>query len=144
MPKSTSLCNSLVALLYNATPIANVADNAASSPLTLVYTSLHVSALTAGSSQTTNETAYTNYTRIGTARTTGGWTAASGGATQNVAAIDFPQCGVTGATITHAATGTTLASAGIVWHYGALNSSIAVSNQIQPRFPAGSLTITEA
>lgn len=144
MPKSTSLCNSLVALLYNATPITNVADNASASPFTNVYVSLHTSALTAGSSQTTNETAYTNYARVAVARTTGGWTAASGGATQNVAAVDFPQCGVTGATITYAATGTTLASAGIVWHYGALNASIAVSNQIQPRFPAGNLTVTEA
>ena len=40
MPKSTSVCNSILALIYNATPWANVADNAASSPLTAIAMAL--------------------------------------------------------------------------------------------------------
>jgi hypothetical protein len=144
MPKSTPTCNSIVNLLYRATAFANVADNAASAPLTNTYVSLHTADLTAGTNtQTQNETAYTNYARQTVARSTG-WDAASGGATANAAAISFPQCGVTGATITHVATGTATSGAGTVWHYGALNSSIAVSNGITPQFAAGALTVTEA
>lgn len=144
MPKSTATCNSLVNLLYRATAFANVADNASSSPFTQVYVSLHTASLTAGTnSQTENETSYTNYARQAVARSTG-WTAASGGATENAATISFPQCGVTGATLTYVATGTAISGTGTVWHYGALNSSLAVSSGITPQFAAGALTITEA
>lgn len=143
MPKSTSICNSILALLYNATAWANIADNATASPATNVYMSLHTASLTGASVQTTSETAYTNYARVAVARTTGGWTAPASGATSNVAAIEAPQCGVTGATITTASTGKDASGGGIVFHYGDLNAPIAVSNQIQPRFPIGAVTITE-
>lgn len=144
MPKGTSASNSFVALLYNATAWANIADNAAASPITNIYMSLHTASLTGASTQSTSETAYTNYLRVAVARTTGGWTAPASGATSNVAAIEFAQCGVTGATITTGATGKDSAGAGIVFHYGDLNSPITVSNQIQPRFPIGNVTITES
>lgn len=142
MAKSVATCNSLLNLLYRATAWANVADNAASSPLTNTYVSLHTASPGTGDDQTTNETAYTNYARQAVARSTG-WDAASGGATANSATISFPQCGTTGATLTHVAVGTTLASAGHVWHQGALNASLAVSSGITPQFAAGALTITE-
>lgn len=143
MPKSTSLCNSLLALLYNATAISNVADNAASSPLTSVSIALATASYSTSSTLASNETAYTNYARQDVLRTTGGWAAPSSGATSNAAAIEYPQCGVTGATITSAATGKTGGGAAIAWHYGDLNAPISVSNQIQPRFPIGAVTITE-
>jgi hypothetical protein len=143
MPKSTSICNSSLALLYNATAWANVADNAAASPMTNVHVRLHTASLTGSSTQATSETVYTNYVGVAVPRSTGGWTAPAGGATSNVAAVEFAQCGVTGATITTASTGKDLAGAGIVFHYGDLNASIAVSNQIQPRFAIGAITITE-
>jgi len=144
MPKSTSTCNSIVNLMYRATAWANVADNAASSPLTNTYVSLHTSSLTASSNlQTENESAYTNYARVAVARSTG-WSAASSGATSNAALIQFPQCGVTGSTVSHVAIGTASSGAGTVWHYGALNSSLAVANGITPQFAASALTITEA
>jgi hypothetical protein len=143
MPKSTATCNSILNLMYRATAWANVADNASSSPFTNTYVSMHTGNLTAGTgTQTDNETAYTNYARQAVARSTG-WDAASGGATANAATISFPQCGVTGATLSDVAIGTTLASAGTVWHYGDLNSNLAVSSGITPQFAAGALTITE-
>lgn len=142
MPKSTTTCNNLLGLFYNATAIANIADNAASSPITTVSVALATASYSASSSMSSNETAYTNYARQTVARTTGGWAAPSAGATSNVAAIEFPQCGVTGATITSACTGKG-AGASDIFHYGDLNASIAVSNQIQPRFAAGAVTITE-
>lgn len=144
MPKSTSTCNSIVNLMYRATAWANVADNAGTSPFTNTYVSLHTANLTAGTNQQTeNETAYTNYARQAAARSTG-WDAASGGATQNSGTISFPQCGASGATLTHVATGTAVSGAGTVWHYGALNSSLAVASGITPQFAAGALNITES
>jgi len=129
--------------MYRAIAWANVADNAASSPLTNIHVSMHTASPGTGDNQTTNETAYTNYDRQAVARPAG-WAAASGGATQNAATISFPQCGVTGATLTHVATGTDVSGAGHVWHQGALNSPLAVANGITPQFAAGALTITES
>lgn len=143
MPKSTSTCNSIVNLMYRATAWANVADNAGSSPLTNTYVGLHTSNLSAGTNQQSeNETAYTNYARVAVARSTG-WDAASGGATANAGTISFPQCGASGATLTHVSVGVGSSGTTGVWHYGALNSSLAVSSGITPQFAAGALTITE-
>lgn len=144
MPKSTPTCNSIINLMYSATAWANVADNAASSPLTNTYVALHTADLTAATnSQAEDETAYTNYARVAVARSTG-WDAASGGATANDATISFAQCGASGATLTHVSTGVGASGATAVWHYGALNSSLAVSSGITPQFAAGALTITES
>lgn len=144
MPKSTSISNSILALLLNATPWANIADNAAASPVTQTYLALHTASLTGAADQSTSETSYTNYTRVAVPRTTGGWTAPSAGASSNVAAVDFPSCGVTGATITTASLGKASSGAGIIYYYGDLNAPIAVSNAIQPRFAIGAVTITES
>jgi hypothetical protein len=143
MPKGTVTCNNILGLYYNATAIANIADNASASPITAVGMALATASYSASSTLASNETAYTNYVRQAPARTTGGWTAPSSGATSNAAAIEYPQCGVTGATITSAATGKSVAGAADVFHYGDLNAPIAVSLQIQPRFPIGAVTITE-
>ncbi len=86
MPKGTAVCNKIVALMYNATAWANVADNAASAPLTNVYMRLATASYGAGNNASANETAYTNYAGgVAVARTTGGWSAPAGGATANVA-----------------------------------------------------------
>lgn len=143
MPKSTTFSNDLAALIFNATAIANIADNAASSPLTNLYLSLHTASPGTGGSQTTNETSYTNYARVAVARSGSGWTV-SGGAAENAALIQFAQCGVTGATITHVAIGTASSSTGKVLYQGALNSSLAVALNIQPQFAAGDLVATES
>jgi hypothetical protein len=143
MPKSTNTANSIINLMYRATAWANVADNASASPLTNVYVSMHTGSPGTGDDQTTNETAYTNYVRKAVLRSTG-WDAASGGATANAATLSFDQCGVTGATLSHVATGTAVSGAGHVWHQGALNSSLIVSSGITPQFASGALTITES
>lgn len=103
MPKSTATCNSVLALIFNATAWADIAQNDGSGPLTDLYLSLHTADPGVGNAQTTNETAYTNYVRIAVERTTSGWDAPASGATANAALAQFAQCGVTGATLTHAA-----------------------------------------
>lgn len=144
MPKSTPASNSILALIFNATAWADIAENDSSSPAANLYVSLHTADPGVAGSQLTNETAYTNYARVAVARTTGGWVAPSSGATSNTALIQFAQCGVTGATVTHVAIGTASSGAGQVLYAGALSSSLAVANLIQPQFAAGDLDVTEA
>lgn len=89
---------------------------------------------------TTNEVAYTNYARV--AVPVADWT--DGGSTfSNTNLLQFPSCGVTGATVTHVAIVTTSSGAGQILYSGALNSSLAVANGIQPQFAALALTVTE-
>jgi hypothetical protein len=144
MPKSTSASNSILALIFNATTWADIAENDSSSPATNLYLSLHTADPGVGGSQTTNETSYTNYARIAIARTTSGWGIPSGGATANAALAQFAQCGASGATLTHVAIGTASSGTGLVLYAGALTSSLAVANGIQPQFAAGALDVTEA
>lgn len=143
MPKSTALCNQYLGLVFNATPMPNIADNASSSPLTNLFLSLHTASPGTGGNQTTNETSYTNYARVAVVRTTSGWQLPSGGSTQNNLLTQFAQCGVTGATITHVGIGTALTGSGTMLYAGALNSSLTVANLIQPQFSAGGLVVTE-
>ncbi len=143
MPKSTSVCNSVLALIFNGTAWADFAENDATTPATDLYVSLHTADPGVGGSQLTNEIAYTNYARVAVARTAGGWTV-SGATSENAALIQFAQCGVTGGTATHAAIGKASSGAGLVLYAGALNSSLAIANLIQPQFAAGDLTATES
>lgn len=142
MAKSITTCNNLLKLLFNATAWATIADNAAASPLTNLYLSLHTADPVSGNSQQTNETGYTNYTRVAVVRTSGGWTVATNTAV-NAALVQFPQCGASGATLTHVAIGTAATGVGNVLYAGPLNSSLAVASGIQPQFNASSLTVTE-
>jgi hypothetical protein len=142
MAKSVITCNNLLKLIFNAVAWANMADNAASSPYTNLYISLHTADPGTGNSQLTNETSYTNYTRIAVLRTSAGWTVATNTAV-NTALVQFPQCGATGATLTYVAIGTNLTGAGNVLYSGALNSALAVASGIQPQFNASALTVTE-
>lgn len=105
MPKSTSACNSILALIFNATTWANIAEDDTTGPATDLYLSLHTADPGVGGAQTTNETAYTNYARIAVSRDVGGWDAPAAAATANAALAQFPQCGASGATLTTANVG---------------------------------------
>ncbi len=142
MSKANSTENALLLLIFNATTWDLIAENDTTSPATNLYIALHTADPGEAGAQNTNETAYTNYTRVAVARTSGGWTV-TGSSVVNAALIQFPQCGVTGATITHVSIGTASAGAGTILYSGALNSSLAVSNLIQPQFAASALSVTE-
>lgn len=145
MPKSTATCNSILALIFNATAWADIAQNDGSGPLTDLYVSLHTGDPGVGNNQTTNETDYDNYVRVAVVRTTSGWDVPSSGATANAALIQFAQCGATGDTLTHVAIGTAASpAAGNVLYAGALSSALAVALGIQPQFAIGNLDVTEA
>lgn len=113
--QSAAELNALYCAVFTGT-WANVAQNSAT-PATQLFVSLHNANPGNGGTQTSNETAYTNYARVGVARTTGGWTVTSGSGTTfsnvvNAAAINFAACGVTGDTITHIGIGLSSSGAG--------------------------------
>lgn len=142
MAKSTTTCNNLLKLIFNATAWTSIADNTATSPATNLYLSLHTADPGVGGTQSTSETSYTNYARIAVVRTSGGWTVVTNTAT-NAALAQFAVCGATGSTVTYVAIGMLSTGAGIILYSGALNSSLAVANGIQPQFAIGALVVTE-
>jgi hypothetical protein len=142
MSKGDTFENDLLKLIFNATAIANIADNAAASPLTNLYVSLHTADPGEAGNQSTNEATYTSYARVAVARTSGGWSVVANEA-DNVAAITFPECTGGSNTITHFAVGTAVSGTGKILYKGALTASLAVSTGITPSFAIGALTCSE-
>jgi hypothetical protein len=141
MSKSNTLENSLLLLLFNGTTIANLADNAASSPLTNLYVSLHTADPGETGTAVTNETSYTSYARVAVARTSGGWTVTNNSVSP-VANVDFPACTGGTATITHFGIVSTSSGAGTLYYKGTVTPNISVSSGVTPRLTTAS-TITE-
>jgi len=141
MSKSNAFENSLLKLIFNATAIANLADNAASSPLTNLYVSLHTADPGEAGDQSTSEATYTSYARVAVLRTTGGWTVTNNSVSP-VANIDFANCTGGTNTITYFGVGTAASGAGVLYYSGTVSPSISVSSGVTPRLTTAS-TITE-
>jgi hypothetical protein len=141
MSKSNAFENSLLKLIFNATAIANLADNAATSPLTNLYVSLHTADPGEAGDQSTSEATYTSYARVAVLRTTGGWTVTNNSVSP-VANIDFPNCTGGTNTITYFGVGTASSGAGVLYYSGTVSPSISVSSGVTPRLTTAS-TITE-
>lgn len=141
MSKSDSFENSLLKLIFNATAISNLADNAATSPLTNLYVSLHTADPGEAGNQTTSETSYTSYARVAVARTTGGWTVTANSVSP-VANIDFPAATGGSGTITHFGVGSASSGTGVLYYSGTVTPNITVSSGVTPRLTTAS-TITE-
>lgn len=140
--KGNTWGQNLLKLLFQATAIANIADNAASSPLTNLYLSLHTADPGATGNQTTNETGYTSYARVAVARTSSGFSI-SGQTISPVANVDFPACTGGTATITHFGIGTASSSTGILLYSGTVTPNISVATGVTPRLTTSS-TVTES
>jgi hypothetical protein len=131
----------IMALVFNATAWGNYADNAATSPQTNISWALHTADPGDAGTQTTSESAYTNYARISVARTSGGHTV-TGGSVSPVANVDFASSGASGTTITHFSTGKTGGGATAILWSGTVTPNIAVPGAgIIPRLTTAS-TIT--
>jgi len=140
MSMSNTLENSIALLLFNGTAIANLADNAASSPATNLYVSFHTSDPGEAGSQTTNETSYTSYARVAVARSGSGWTV-TGNSVSPAANVDAPQCTGGTATLTHFGIGLSSSGPGTLLFKGTLSPNISVSSGVTPRLST-STTIT--
>jgi len=141
MAKSSTFEHDWLLLIFNGTPIANIADNAASSPLTNLYLSLHTADPGAAGVQTTHECAYTSYARVAVVRTSSGWTV-TGNVVTPASAILFPACTGGTETATFAAVGTLSTGAGKILYSGAISPAISISTGAVPQLPTSS-TITE-
>lgn len=141
MSKGNTFENDLLGLIFNADAIANLADNAGTSPLTNLYVALHTADPGEAGNQTTSEATYTSYARAAVARTSGGWTITANSVSPN-ANIDFPAATGGSETITHVSIGTDSTGTGKILYYGAITPNIAVSTGVTPRIGTGT-TITE-
>lgn len=141
MSKGNSFENDLLKLIFNATAIANIADNAASSPLASLYVSLHTGDPGEAGNQTTNECAYTSYARVAVDRDTGGWTVTNNSVSP-AADITFPMATGGTETATHVGVGTASSGTGKLLYKGAVTPNIAISNGVTPILTTGSV-ITE-
>lgn len=141
MSKGNTFENDLLKLIFNAVGIANLADDAASGPLTDLQLSLHTADPGEAGDQTTNECAYTSYARVAVARDNTGFTV-SGNSVVLAANVDFPACTGGSETATHFAIGTAGSGAGKILYSGTVTPNIAISTGVTPRLTTGT-TITE-
>lgn len=142
MGTSTTTANNLLKLIFNATAWANMADNAATSPLTNLYVALHTADPGAGGTQATNEVTYTSYARVAVARTTGGWTASSAASTSPVAAINFPAGTGGSGTATYFSVGVASSGSTAILFSGTVTPNIVTGNGVTPSLSTSS-TITQ-
>lgn len=132
MSKGDTFENDLMKLIFQATAIANIADNAATSPLTNLYLALHTADPGETGNQTTSEATYTSYARVAVARTSGGWSVSANVASL-VAAANFPAgTGGTG-TVTHFSVGTASSGTGKILYSGTVTPNIVTGNGVTPQ-----------
>jgi len=142
--KKNTFETDLLELIFNNTTLGGIGDTTGLVGSTAAG-SLYIALFTAAPSDSAQGTEcnYTGYARVAVARTSGGWTVASGNA-QNTAAITFGQC--TAGTNTALAfaickAGTAGVDDAIYW--GDLTSSLAISSGITPEFAIGELDVNE-
>lgn len=133
--------NAILNLVFRAVAWGNYADNATTSPETNIVTALHTGDPGDAGTQSSSETTYTSYARTNVARTTGGWSAASGGSVSPAANIDFPTGTGGSGTISHFSTGKSGGGATAILWSGTVTPNITAGNGVLPRLTT-STTLT--
>jgi hypothetical protein len=148
--KTLQLRVDLLKLILNGTPLANVFDNAASSPIGSVYVGMHYQdpGAGAGFDQTLYELDYGSYGRVAVVRSTLGWTVSTSGSSViaiPVADIVFPIPTTLGSSFSGlwASIGRAVSGAGYLFWSGSITSTIIPSLTLPPTLLASS-TLTEA
>lgn len=142
MSATNAMENKFLSLYFenaNAADIGDATGLRGSSTAGSVYISLCTADPGEAGDQTTSESAYTNYARQAVARSTAGWSVASGVA-DNDAAITYPACGVTGSTITNFGIGSAVSGAGTRDFNG--TAALVISAGITPSFAIGALDVS--
>lgn len=132
---------SVIALIFNATAIADLAENDSSSPATNLYVSLHTADPGETGTQPSSEAAYTGYARVAVTRNSGGWTC-SGSQASNTAQLTFGQCTASPADITHVGVGIASSGAGVLMASLQLTNPIVMAIGATPIFSIGQLVFT--
>jgi hypothetical protein len=132
MAKGIIFTNDLLKLIFNATPIALIADNAASTPLADLYAGLYLSDPVPGGDQTSQEISYTGYARVAVLRTSGGFTVTG----LNVVLTSSISFGLmtagTGGTATFWGVGSLASGAGLLIYSAPINPTLAVITGVTP------------
>lgn len=138
MSKTNTFENDVVKLIFNGTPIANIADNAASGPLASLYLSLHSADPGEAGVQNTSEVTYPGYARVAVPRNSGGFTV-TGNEAALAANTDFPvgTAGTAGSPATHWGVGVASSGGTKLLYSGALDNTIVVGVGVVPRLLAG-------
>lgn len=114
---------------------------------TTLYMSAHSGAVGLGGNQTTNEIAYTGYSRIALLRNnvTGEFTVSTTGSSsnQNLLQHGNATAGTFPITITHAAIGENASGSGTVIATGALASPYTFNINTNPQYPPGAAVLLE-
>jgi hypothetical protein len=135
MSKGNTTEAELVAFVFRGTAVAWSGNGN-------FYVALHTADPGEGGGQTTSEAAYTGYARVAVSRDAGGW-ALSGNQASNAAEVTFPECTGGPETLTHFSVGLAASGASQIIYKGPLTASLAIANLITPRFPTGTLVVTE-
>ena len=141
MSKGDTFENDWLKLIFQATAIANIADNAATSPLTNLFVAAHTADPGEAGTQATSEATYTGYARVSVARTSGGWTVTANSVSP-VANVDWPLCTAGTNTITHWSVGVATSGATKLLYSGTVTPNISVTNGVTPRLTTAT-TVTE-
>lgn len=140
MSKGDNFETDILALIFNATAIPELAEDDSTAPATTLTVALHTADPGEAGTQLTSEIAYTGYARIAVARTSGGWTVA-GNSVSPAAAITFGEMtGGAGGTVTHFSIGT--GTADELLYFGTVTPNIVVSNGVTPELTTAT-AITE-
>lgn len=132
MSASNTTENDIAAYIFDSTAPAWASNGS-------FYVRLHSSNPDEAGTAVTNEISYTGYDGVAISRTTG--FTISGNTASNAALVQFPLCTGSSATATHFSICTTQNGAGQIIVSGALTSSLAISNGIQPQFNIGELDV---
>lgn len=127
-----TFANDLAKLIFQGTAIANIADNAGTSPLTNLYVSFHTADPGDAGNQESNEATYTSYARVAIARSGSGFTV-TGRIVKPAAVISAPTATGGSEILTHAAIGTEASGTGKILAKGALGSPITVTTGATPQ-----------
>lgn len=136
----TTFANDLLKLILLGTAIANIADNAATSPLTSLHLALHT-ASPAGNDQTTSEVTYTSYARKDRTRDNNastGWNVSTN--TAALQALTSFAAGTGGSgTATHFSLGTASSGAGKILFWGTVTPNIVTGNGVTPQLTTATM-----
>ena len=141
MSATNAVETAILNLIFAAQAWANMADNAASSPYTTYYVSLHTGDPGDTGNQSTSEAAYTGYARVSIDRNGTDWTV-SGNSASNASTLSFAKATAGTETITHVGLGTASSGTGALLLSNPLSSSLAISPGVTPLFEAGGLEFT--
>ena len=143
MSKANAYEDDILKLLLNATPIADIADNDATAPLTNLYVALHTADPGEAGTQVTSEIAYTGYARTAVTRNNGtpGWSV-TGGSASPFATISFPAGTGGSGTASHFSIGSASSGAGRIFYKGTITTPIVCGAGVTPQLTTAG-TITE-